>query len=162
MGYYLLAAVAAAGFVASVVCHLMGWLHIDPPWGRAIFIMHFGIFVVGIPLVISANRTMPRPGRGNLEHLLAELPKWARVVTYALVIYALLNLVYFVLFSRLYPGGDVPGSAVVQFFSAGWMFFYGVASLGFVALARLARKRSENGLAAEPNAPPNGGPAARL
>src|SRR6059036_3856763 len=108
MGYLLLAVIAAAGLLASVACHLMGWLHVEPPWGKSMLPLHAGIFVVWIPLVVFANRTMPRPGRGNLEHLLAELPRWARVATSALFIYALLNFAYFIFETRKYPKHEVP------------------------------------------------------
>jgi len=141
MGYLLLAMIAAAGFVASLACHLMGWLHIEPPLGKSVFLLHIGIFIVWIPLVVFANRTMPKPGRGNFGHLLAELPKWGRIATGGLFAYALLNFVYFIFCTRQYPRHGVPPSVELRGFSGHWMMFYGIASAGFVALARLARKR---------------------
>ena len=149
MGYFLLAAVAAAGFVASFACHLMGWLGVDPPWGRSLFVLHVGIFVVWIPLVVISNRTMPRPGRGNWEPLIGELPKWARTAFYTLFIYALLNFGHFIVATRQYPKHGVPFPVELRGFSGHWMMFYGIAALGFIALGRLARKRRENELAAK-------------
>jgi hypothetical protein len=144
MGYLLLAMIATAGFFASVACHLMGWLHIEPPWGKSVFVLHIGLFVLWIPLVFFANRTMPKPGRGNFQHLLAELPRWVRVATYALFAYALLNFAYFLFSTRQYPKHGVPIFVELRGFSGHWMLFYGVAAAGFVALARLARKRKVN------------------
>lgn len=144
MGYLVLAMIAAAGFFASVACHLMGWLHVEPRWGKSVFILHVGFLVLWFPLVMFANRTMPKPGRGNFEHLLAVLPRWVRVFTYGLFTYALLNFVYFIFSTRQYPKHGVPFSVELRGFSGHWMLFYGAATAGFVALARLARKRRDN------------------
>ena len=141
MAFLFLAVVAAAGLLASIACHLMGWLHVEPPWGRSVFLLHIGIFLVWIPLVVFANRTMPKTGRGNFEHLLAELPRWARVATGLLFAYALLNFAYFIICTYQYPKHGVPFSVELRGFSGHWMMFYGVAWAGFVGLARLAQKR---------------------
>ncbi len=146
MGYLLLAVVATAGFLISVVCHVMGWLHMEPPWGRSVFVLHVGILVLWFPLVGFANRTMPMPkqGRGNFEHLLAELPKWVRSAATILFVYALLNFAYFIYCTTQYPKHKVPFYLELRGFSGHWMMFYGWAAIGFVALARLARKRKEH------------------
>jgi hypothetical protein len=145
MGYLLLAGIAAAGFLVSVVCHLMGWLHIEPPWGRSVFVLHVGIFVLWFPLVMFANRTMPMPKRrrANLEHLFAELPKWARAAVTVLFVYAILNFAYFMYCASQYPRHKVPFYLELRGFSGHWMMFYGIAAFGFVALSRLARKRKD-------------------
>jgi hypothetical protein len=144
MGYFFLAAIAAMGFLASVACHLLGWLHVEPPWGRSVFVLHIGFLVLWFPLVIFANRTMPKPGRANMEHLLAELPKWVRIATSCLFAYALLNFAYFSYCTREYPKHGVPFSLELRGFSGHWLLFYGMAVVGYVPLARLARKRREN------------------
>jgi len=143
LGCLLLAVIAAQGFFASLVCHVMGWLHIEPPWGRSTFLLHVGIFVVWFPLVGLANRTMRKPRRGNFEHLLAVLPKWARGFTYALFIYTLINFVWFLIAAHRYPKGEVPFALELRGFSGHWMLFYGIATLGFIALARLTRQRGQ-------------------
>ena len=145
MTFRFLAAFSGAGLVASVVCHLMSWFHVVPAWGRSVFLLHAGIFIVWIPLVVFANRTMPKKGRGNFEHLLAELPKWARVATSGLFIYALLNFAYFMICTSRYPKHGVPFVVELRGFSGHWMMFYGMALAGFVALARLDRKKNRNG-----------------
>ena len=144
MGYLCLAAVAVAGFLASFVCHLLGWLHIESPWGKSVFVLHVGFLVLWFPLVIFANRTTPKPGRGNLEHLLAELPKWVRGAANVLFVYAFLNFAFFLYCTSQYPKHQVPSYVELRGFSGHWMLFYGVAAIGFVALARLARKRKEH------------------
>jgi hypothetical protein len=139
MGYRLLAAISFLGLFASVGCHLAGWLGDDPPGGKAAFALHAGIFAVWVPLVVCANRTMPPGAGGNLDHLLAELPRWARAAVGALFGYALVNFVSFVWSAGQYPKGGVPLALEVRGVSGHWMLFYGVAWAGFVALARLAR-----------------------
>jgi hypothetical protein len=143
MGFVILALIAAAGLLASMACHVMGWLHWEPPGGKAVFVLHVGFLILWIPLVIFANRTRPAPAKGNLEHLLAELPGWARLAVSALFVYALLNFAFFLYATRQYPRHGVPLSLELRGFSGHWMLFYGVAFAGFVALARLARKRRQ-------------------
>jgi hypothetical protein len=147
MAYILLAVIAAAGLLASIACHIMGWLHIEPPGGKSVFVLHVGFLVLWIPLVILANRTMPKPGRNNLDHLLAELPKWVRLGISTLFAYALLNFAYFIYCTRQYPKHGVPFSIELRGFSGHWMLFYGVASAGFVALARLRKRRQNDSVA---------------
>jgi hypothetical protein len=144
MGYLLLAVIATAGLLASAACHLMGWLQIEPPWGKAVFVLHAGFLILWFPLVIFANRTMPKGASGNLEHLLAELPKWVRRVVAVLFVYALLNFAYFMYCTGQYPRHGVPFYIELRGFSGHWILFYGMAVIGFVALARLARKRKEH------------------
>ena len=139
MGYFLLAVIAAAGLLVSIVCHLMGWLGVEPPGGKSLFVMlNLGIFVVCIPLGILADRTKPKSGRDNFKHLLAELPKWARVAAVGLLIYAILNYVSIMI---RHEWRGISFSLKLRAFSGHWMLFYGWAAAGFVALARLARKR---------------------
>jgi hypothetical protein len=145
VGYLFLALMATLGLVASIGCHFLGWLQIEPPLGKSVFLLHIGIFVVWIPLVLFANRTMPKSGRGNFEHLLAELPRWVRVATGCLFTYALLNFAYFIFCTRAYPKHGVPFWLELRGFSGHWMMFYGFATAGFIALERRARKRKQNG-----------------
>ncbi|EEF61796.1 hypothetical protein [Pedosphaera parvula] len=156
MGYILLMVTALTGLIASIACHLMGWLHVEPPWGKSVFILHVGIFVVWFPLVILANRTMPKAGRNNMKHLLAVLPKWVRVACAVLFAYAILHFVYFIYCTQQYPKHGVPFYLELRGFSGHWMMFYGIASAGFVALGRLARK-SKNAEATTNRCPGMGG-----
>src|SRR2546423_5832796 len=121
MGYLVLALIAAAGLLASVVCHVMGCLHLEPPWGKSVFVLHIGFLILWFPLVLFANRTMPKPGRGNFDHLLAELPKWVRVGVYSLFVYALLNFAYFIYATSQSPKHRVPFPVELRGFSGHWM-----------------------------------------
>jgi Na+/H+ antiporter NhaA len=140
MAYLALAAISAMGFGASLICHVLGWMKMDPPGGKAALALHIGIFMVWIPLVISSNRTMPTRGRGNLEHLLAALPKWTRVAVMVLFAYALAHFALFVFETRKFPRHGVPLYLEVRGFSGHWMMFYGWAMVGFWGLRRLQRK----------------------
>jgi len=138
---YPLAAIAALGFVASLACHVLGWLQVEPPGGKAVMFLHVGFLVLWFPLVIYANRTMPRRDLGNMEHLLAEFPSWMRIVVGGLFGYAVLNFVYFFLCTRQFPRHGVPFTLELRGFSGHWMLFYGIAAIGFFALAGLAREQ---------------------
>ena len=144
MGCKILATIAAAGFLASVACNLMGWLHQEPPWGNSVFVLHLGVFIVWFPLIISANRTKPKPESGNLDHLLVGLPKWLRIAASVLFVYALLNFACFVYCTSQYPRHKIPFYVELRGFSGHWMMFYGIAAIGFIALSRLARKRKNH------------------
>ena len=138
---YPLATIAALGFLASALCHVLAWLEIEPP--KAVMALHVLALALWFPLVLFANRTMPKPGRGNMEHLLAEFPKWMGVVFGCLLGYAILNFVYFAICTRQFPKHGVPFTLELRGFSGHWMLFYGVATVGFVALARLGKRQQE-------------------
>jgi len=141
MGYLLLAAVASVGFLASLVCHVMAWLHCDPPWGKSVVVLHIGFLILWFPLVLFSNKTMPKGAKGNAEHLLAEVPRVVRGMVTALAVYAFLNFAFFMYSSSGYAKGQVPFYIELRGFSGHWMLFYGVATVGFIGLARFARKR---------------------
>jgi hypothetical protein len=136
-GFLLLAIVAAAGLIASIAVHVLSWLQIEPPGGKSVVVLHLGFLLIWFPLVLYANRTMPKAGQGNLDHLLAELPPWVRVAIGCLFAYALINFVYFLFLTRQYPKHGVPFFVELHGFSGHWMLFYGMATAGFIALARL-------------------------
>lgn len=144
MAYVLLAVIAASGFVASFACDVMGWFHVQPPLGRSVFILHVGFIALWFPLVTFANRTMPKGAKNNLEHLLAEFPPWLRRVSTLLFIYALLNFAYFMYCTGQYPKHELPFYIELRGFSGHWMLFYGMATMGFIALARIARRRKQS------------------
>lgn len=135
--YSILAMPAGMGFAASLACQILSWLPGEPPLPPSVMLLHGGIFVVWIPRVIFATRSAPDHTRGNLEHLLAVLPEGARVAAYGLFGYALLNFAYFLYTGSSYPKHHVPFHLTLRGFSGHWMLFYGIATIGFVALERL-------------------------
>ncbi len=147
MGYWILSAIAAAGFLASVTCHIFGWCHIAPPWGKAVFLLHVGIFPLWIPLCILGSRVARKGGyKSNVDPLLKELPAWVRTAVTGLFVYALLNFAYFLFCASQYSKHEVPLYLELRGFSGHWIIFYGIAAAGFAGLARLHRKQKENGV----------------
>lgn len=147
MGYWILSAVAAAGFLASVICHILGWCHVNPSWGNSVFVLHVGIFPLWIPLCLLGNRVARQGGyRSNCDPLLNELPSWVSAAIAGLFTYALLNFAYFFICTFQYSKHDVPFYLELRGFSGHWMVFYGIAAAGFAGLARLHRNKKENGM----------------
>jgi hypothetical protein len=147
MGFLILMLIAAVGFLASAICHGLSWFGLEPPGGHATLCLHVGIFVVWFPLVLFANRTMPKGSRSNIDHLLAELPAWVNKVFTILFFYCILNFFYFILCTSKYPKHQVPFYLELRGFSGMWMAFYGYATIGF---AGLARKRKQEMSASPP------------
>jgi hypothetical protein len=137
------------GLLASITCHLMGWLDIELPQGTSLSLLHavmfISIFSLVIPLIILAERTKPKTGRGNLDHLFALLPKWARIAAVVLLVYAVLNYVVIMISHHPWPGWRrLPVAVQLRGFSGHWMLFYAWALAGFVALRRMAQKKRGN------------------
>jgi hypothetical protein len=142
MRYRLLALLAGAGLLASMACHLMAWLKITPPLGKAVFMLHVGIFAVWFPLIILGNRMAPKGSRG-VDSLIKELPKWVSTALGGLFAYALCNFAYFLYCTSSYPKHKVPFWLELRGFSGHWMIFYSVACAGFVAMMRLSKKQED-------------------
>src|SRR5258708_3041163 len=145
MPYTLFAILSAIGFAVSAMCHVYGWLERDPPGGEAVKLLHIGIFAVWIPLVIVGKRVARVEGKLQFEELSREVPKWAGVALQLVFVYGLANFVYFIYLTSRYPKHGVPLFLTLRGFSGHWMIFYGFATLGYTALARLARKRNAPG-----------------
>jgi cytochrome b561 len=143
MGYLLLAFVAVMGFAASLGCHVMGWLGIEPPFEDVSTILHVGLFVVVVPLVYFSSKTMPATAdkKNNLKHLFAELPKWIEKTLPYLAAYLVFNFVFATYSIEQYPKNREPPYLTIRLFSGHWMLFYGMSALGFVGLFRLSRKK---------------------
>lgn len=144
MGYLLLAFVAFLGFVASLGCHVMAWLRIEPPFGKTSMMLHFGLFVVIVPLIILIKRTMPASvdKKDEIKHVFSELPKWIGAVPLALFFYVMASGAYTYHLILQYPRHEAPFYLVLRGFSGIWMMFFGVSALGFVGLFRLSRKKN--------------------
>ncbi len=141
MRYVVGCGLAGLGLLCSVVVHVLSIARIEAPLGDAIWLLHAGIFVVWVPLVLAATRTMPKGATGNLDHLLATFPPWVRHAVGALFVYTAVNFGWFIWQTRQYPKHHVPYVVVVHGFSGHWLLFYGVATMGFLALRRLERAK---------------------
>jgi hypothetical protein len=120
---------AAIGFILSVAAHLAAIVGSPIPFGKAVWALHIGIFVVWLPTVLVGIRfTRGCNRRDYWKVALAGCPKWIRTGLYLLFGYAMLNFIVFIAMTpaQSRPKGDAPPE-VVRGFSGHWMVFYGAA-----------------------------------
>jgi hypothetical protein len=137
MWFLFLAIISGLGFLASLACHILGWLRINPPGGKKVFALHVIIFPLWIAMLILAGRNKaPNSGRrATVGPLLETLPPWLTQGVAVLFIYA---IIHFILFA-IQTGGKRSGMPLyleVRGVSGHWMMFYAVATAGFFALYR--------------------------
>jgi len=121
------AILAALGFILSLVSHIAALIRMPGPLGDFTWILHLGIFVVWIPAAITSNimgRNSPRKDFWKVA--LRGCPPWMRYAFYAIIGYAILNFIFFLITApsgHSPSGGSMPPS-VVRGFSGHWMVFY--------------------------------------
>jgi len=142
---------AAIGFLLSVAAHVASIANIPLPGGQSIWILHGGIFVVWLPTVLVAVRVTRGERRQDFwKVLLSGCPRWMRISAWVLLVYVILNFLYFVATSSQVrdAAGDPPPS-VIRGFSGHWMIFYGVAFMTLYSVikrpALLGRSVCSNG-----------------
>ena len=122
-------ALAAIGFILSVAAHLAAIAGSPIPFGKSVWALRIGIFVVWLPTVLVAYRmTRGANRKDSWRVVLVGCPRWMRSALYVVFGYAILN---FVLFMATTAGhsqqqGDA-SPEVVRGFSGHWMVFYGAA-----------------------------------
>ena len=125
----LFIALAALGLILSIAAHIAAIAGWPIPFGKSVWALHIGIFVVWLPTVLVAHRLTRGANRKDFWKIaLVGCPKWMRTLLYILFGYAILNFVYFVATTPGHPQrqGDAPPE-VVRGFSGHWMIFYGTA-----------------------------------
>lgn len=116
---------AGLGFAISLVVHLLAVADVLPPGGKAVMVMHVGIFVVMFPAVLVTTKlNQAHRSRIGWKQILSGCPTWMRYGAYVLFAYTVLN---FLLMMGKQPTDDVMSPAVVRLFSGHWMCFYGAA-----------------------------------
>lgn len=119
---------AASGFVLSDAVHIFGLLGKMPPGDALVMGLHVGIFVVWLPTVLVANRVVRGVNRKDFwKVVLSGSPPWMRYALYALFMYAVCNLILFVLTAGGNHNSKGVTPEVIRGFSGHWMVFYGVA-----------------------------------
>src|ERR1051325_9293223 len=111
-------ALALVGLILSVAAHIAAIAGAPIPFGKGVFALHVGIFVVWLPTVlVSIRRTRGAHRRHNWKVALVGCPKWMRTALKILIGYAILNFVIFMAtnVSHPKPGGDTPRQAVRGF-----------------------------------------------
>jgi hypothetical protein len=97
-----LAYVALLGFVLSLLVHLCALAGIDVATAvPAVYGLHFAIFVLFIPFMLSLNKRFGR--RVRLSALAQLLPRWVRGLMFVLFAYVVVN---FFLFLAATGGGS--------------------------------------------------------
>ena len=142
------AVVAACGFVASLVVHLIAWTGLEPPFGEAVFVLHAGIFVVWLPAVLMTQKLVRgAPRRDFWKAALRGCPQWMRTGLYILFPYVFVNF-----FAGMLLGVEEQGTPY-RMFSGHWLLFYfaGMAMLTSAAnLNSRGPRKCANGHGAPP------------
>jgi hypothetical protein len=140
---YPFMALAAIGFVLSVVVHVMSLLNMTVPFGSSAFALHFGIFIVWLPTVIVSQQATKGIKRADFwKEGLKGCPHWMRIIAIGCGYYALINFAIFIFLAP--PKGQSvspPPPIVLRGFSGHWMAFYAVA---FAVLYSWMRTRDAN------------------
>jgi hypothetical protein len=93
--------IAAAGFTAALVVHLLTFAHIDLSEGFPfVWSLHIGIFLVFLPFVFLARKSFGADI--TLTKVRASVPQWASTFIIIAIVYAFVN---FALFFFLSEGG---------------------------------------------------------
>jgi len=128
------AVLALLGFCASVICHVMGWLQLQPPGGESVFVLHIGIFVIGFSLIFFSRRTASGTAKNRMRR--GPVRRWVRQAIVVLFAYTIINFVYFTYCSNSYPKDEAPPYVRLRGFSGHWMFFYAAMAVELISLAR--------------------------
>jgi hypothetical protein len=129
------------GFIASVVSHIFGLLGYPSPFGNWAWVLHVGIFPLFIPLVLFANKTVPKNAdQGNFTHLMKEVPSSIRIIFIGLFLYTMLNFGLFIHQMSKYPRNQVPDWLTQRGFSGHWMVFYFSIFWGYWGLYLLSKR----------------------
>src|SRR5687768_13550080 len=122
-------ALAAVGFILSVAAHLSALAGSPIPFGKAVWALHIGIFVVWLPTVLVAYRlTRGATQKDFWKIALVGCPKWMRTALFIVFGYAILNFVVFMATTASHsPAKGESSPEVVRGFSGHWMAFYGAA-----------------------------------
>lgn len=133
---------ALAGFLATVVVHLMALLQmpvpplLQPYINDALYgILGAGVFVVWIPTVLAATAVSHshRLSRVAWSTLMKGCPVWMRNTVYGLFAYAFINFFLVLGVEHNAQGGGL----VPRGFSGHWLLFYGAA---FAVLYSITRR----------------------
>lgn len=130
-------ALAAVGFVLSVVAHVASFTGMSLPGGDWTGWLHPGIFVVWLPTVLVSYRI--GQGKRHAEFwkvALSGCPTWVRYAGYALVGYCVVNFLFFMVQAG---ANAAAGSTQIRGFSGHWMLFYGAAFAVLYSVVRNPR-----------------------
>ena len=128
---------ALAGFFASLIAHLAGYMGIEKPFGFDPWPLHLGIFIVWLPAVLVSQRLSKEfPQKDMWKATLRGCPPWMRKTLYVLFGYAFLSFFAFMALDA--TSGSK--ASTVRGFSGHWPIFYYAA----YAILYSASQVSEN------------------
>ena len=116
--------------------HVLGWMQIVPPGGKAVFVLHVFIFVLFVPLVFLHKRQKTKGGKSTANEFLAGQPKWAQWAVKVCLAYAVGHFFLFLYQTQKYPKHEVPLYLELRGFSGHWMMFYAACGFGYLELRR--------------------------
>jgi hypothetical protein len=83
---------AAAGFLASLLVHVLALLGLPSPFGPATWLLHVGIFVVWFPAVLVSQRLSKNVPQADLwKAVLRGCPRWMKTGSYVVFAYGIVN-----------------------------------------------------------------------
>ena len=89
---------AGFGLVLSLIVHLTALFGMPSPFGEIAWGLHFGIFIVWIPAVITFQSLAKDFKQKDLwKASLRACPKWMKYSTYFFFVYAIFNFILFIL-----------------------------------------------------------------
>ena len=145
---------AVVGLVLSVICHLAALFGLVQPFGPAVWILHFGLFIVWLPaVVVSIWLVKGYKKKDFWRAVLRGCPTWMRWLTYVLFAYAGVNF-FLVVQGGVGRQGNALDDVLLRVFSGHWMLFYFVAAeilySGIVVARGEPARRCPNGHPALP------------
>lgn len=112
---------ALAGFFASLIAHVCGYMGIDKPFGISPWPLHVGIFVVFFPAVLASQKLSKNyPQNDMWRAALRGCPPWMLQFFYILFGYAILSFIGFAMLNA----GNKSESSTIRGFSGHWLIFY--------------------------------------
>ena len=144
--------VALAGFIASLIAHIAGYIGIEKPFGFDPWPLHVGIFIVWLPAVLVAQRlSRDFPQKDMWKATLRGCPSWMRKGLYVLFGYAFLSFFLFITLDS--KSGNEASN--VRGFSGHWLIFYFAAYAILYSAIQVSEnetvRRCKNGHFLEPN-----------
>lgn len=129
--------IAVAGFLASLIVHVLALTGLAGPFGSEIWLLHIGVVVVWFPTILIERRLTGGARQADFWKAPCRgCPGWVNAGVRVLGGYALLNFVIFVLQISRYPANEAPDVIMYRGLSGHWMFFYyiGAATLYSVTM----------------------------
>ena len=120
---------SAAGLALSVLSHAAALRGTEGPLGAYTPLLHAGLFVVWIPAVWVSRRRVSknRSGESGWQVVFRGCPVWLKYMTYALLAYAVANLLIFIGTVPNPSPAEAKPSRQLGLFSGYWMAFYSMA-----------------------------------